>query len=710
MVCRVLLIASLVALLPLSGSVRADDPEPDQADDLAELTLEELLDTPIVAASGYEQHASAAPSSVTVVTAEEIRLLGHRTLNDILRSMRGVYVVNDRNYGYTGMRGFLLPGDYNSRVLLLIDGRRVNDAVYGQAPVGLEFPLSVDDIERVELIRGPGSAIHGSNAFLAVVNVITKSGRDLGGVRASVEGGALAPTLGAPRDDRRFLPRAVRGSLAYGERLLSDELELYLSGSFHAHGGQPELYFPEFDGATDATCVDHRTLAEIACDGVARGNDGEVAGLVFAKLGFRGLTVSGGLLHRNKDVATAAFETIFNDPAFYTIDDNGFVDLAYETELSSDLELRARIFFHHYYYAADYPYDYREESDAGAPLDELRVINREKTFAQTVGAATQVTHRFDWPGAAVDELVTSVGLDAESRFNQHQRNFDLGPGGMVYLDDDRSSDLVGAFGQVEARLLRRLRLHAGGRLDYYADAFGLTANPRVAAVYTPGAQTHIKALYGTAFRAPSAYERFYSGVQLAPSPDLEPERIRTVEGIIERYLSDEVRLLVAGYWYRVHDLIVQSQGEGGLPQYLNQPGDITAHGVEFEFQGRWSDFQSRMSYSWHRAEDERGERLVNSPRQLVKLALIAPLGAGVVGALEGIFTDERTNFRGAEISPFFISNLQLTRADVAPGLTASLSVRNLFDVAHAHPGSRDHRQDRIPQERRTIWLELTYAP
>ena len=708
MVSRVPLVVALAALFSVAGPARAGDGDPARDDELAGLTLEELLDTPIVAATGYQQRASAAPSSVTVITGEEIRQLGHRTLNDVLRSMRGVYVVDDRNYGYTGMRGFLLPGDYNSRVLLLIDGRRINDVVYGYAPVGLDFPLSIDDIARVELIRGPGSAVHGSNAFFAVINVITVDGRGQRGLRATAEGGALAPTLGSPADDRRLLPRAVRGSLSYGDRFLSDELGLYLSGSFHLHGGQPELYFPEFDGATDATCVDHLSLAEIPCDGIARSNDGEVVATAFAKARFRGFTLSGGALHRDKEVATAAFQTIFNDPAFHTIDEHGFVDLEYEGDLTERLELRARVFFHHYYYRADYPYDVREEADEGAPLGGFRVINRDQTTAQTVGTTAQVTHRLRRPGRAVDRLVTSLGVDAENRFEQHPRNFDLG--GAVYLDDDRSSIVLGAFGQLEARVLRRLRLHAGGRLDYHADSFGLAASPRIAAVYSPVDQTHLKALYGTSFRAPSHYERFYSGPLYLPSPDLEPERIRTVEGIAERFLDDDVRLLVAGYWYRIDDLIVQELNQEGLARFVNQSGHVTARGVEFEFEGRWDQVRARMSYGWQRAEDDDGERLVNSPRQLVKLAIIAPLGAGVVGAYEGLLTDERTSVRGAEIEARFVSNLKLTRADIAPGLTASLSVRNLFDVAYADPGSRDHRQERIPQERRTLWLALTYAP
>ena len=122
----------------------------------------------------YMQKVTEAPSSVTIITADEIRGFGHRTLADVLRTVRGFYVTYDRNYSYLGVRGFSRPGDYNARVLLQVDGHRLNDNVFGSALIGTEFPLDVDLIERIEIIRGPSSALYGTSAFFAVINVITK--------------------------------------------------------------------------------------------------------------------------------------------------------------------------------------------------------------------------------------------------------------------------------------------------------------------------------------------------------------------------------------------------------------------------------------------------------------------------------------------------------------------------------------------------------
>ena len=103
----------------------------------------------VYGASKYEQKVSEAPSSVTVITADEIRKYGYRTLAELLRSVPGFYVNYDRNYHYVGTRGFRRPGDYDTRVLLLVDGHRVNENVGDSPAFGTQFVLDVDLIHKV---------------------------------------------------------------------------------------------------------------------------------------------------------------------------------------------------------------------------------------------------------------------------------------------------------------------------------------------------------------------------------------------------------------------------------------------------------------------------------------------------------------------------------------------------------------------------------
>ena len=165
---------------------------------LPELSLEELMRIDagrVFGASERIQPVTEAPASVSFITAEEIARYGYRTLADILRGVRGMYVTDDRNFSLLGTRGFAKPGDYNSRILLLVNGHRVNDNVFGQAEIGAEFGIDPAMFERVEIIRGPASSLYGDSAFFAVVNVITRSGASLDGAAVALEAGTLGTLL-----------------------------------------------------------------------------------------------------------------------------------------------------------------------------------------------------------------------------------------------------------------------------------------------------------------------------------------------------------------------------------------------------------------------------------------------------------------------------------------------------------------------------------
>ena len=112
----------------------------------------------IVGASRRRQSLHEAPAAVSVITAAEIKRFGWRTLGEILGHVRGVYVSTDRNYSFVGIRGFGRSGDYNSRILVLVNGHALNEPIYMGALLGREFGIDVDLIERLEIIRGPGSS------------------------------------------------------------------------------------------------------------------------------------------------------------------------------------------------------------------------------------------------------------------------------------------------------------------------------------------------------------------------------------------------------------------------------------------------------------------------------------------------------------------------------------------------------------------------
>ncbi|WP_240142459.1 TonB-dependent receptor plug domain-containing protein [Nitrosomonas oligotropha] len=137
------------------------------AKDLEQMSIEELMNIRVVGASKYEQKQQQAAAAVSVITRKDIRTYGGRTLNQALASLPGIHTTYDYQYEYLGTRGFSQPGDFNSRVLITINGNRINDATYDQGPTRRDFPLDIDLIERIEFIPWSGSTIYGLNAMLA---------------------------------------------------------------------------------------------------------------------------------------------------------------------------------------------------------------------------------------------------------------------------------------------------------------------------------------------------------------------------------------------------------------------------------------------------------------------------------------------------------------------------------------------------------------
>ncbi|RKY92668.1 TonB-dependent receptor, partial [candidate division KSB1 bacterium] len=158
--------------------------------DIKDFSLNALLNIKISTAAKYAQKVSEAPASVTIITSEDIERYGYRTLDEILMSVRGFYTRNDRNYVYVGLRGFSRLTDYDNRILVLLDGHTLNEDIYGAPSFGTDLGIDPNIIERVEIVRGPGSALYGTGAMFAIINIITKKGNIIDGLNLRAETGS----------------------------------------------------------------------------------------------------------------------------------------------------------------------------------------------------------------------------------------------------------------------------------------------------------------------------------------------------------------------------------------------------------------------------------------------------------------------------------------------------------------------------------------
>ncbi len=529
----------------------------------------------VYGAAKYDQKVNEAPAAVTLITAEQIKKYGYRNFAQILDSVPGLFTSNDRNYGYLGIRGFNRPGDYTSRVLLLIDNHRLNDAVFDQGGPGTEMPIDVDLIDRVEIIKGPGSSLYGTNALFGVVNVITKRGRDLKGAEVSGEASSF---------------NTYRGRLSYGNKF-SNGLEMLLSGSYSNSEGHRELFYPAFASTNN---------------GIAKDADRDNLYYYTGKLSYGDFTLTGGHQWRKKNVPTAAFGSVFNDNRNRTVDERTYLDLVYQHEFANQLNVKARLYFDRYYYYGQSPYDIL---GTGTPPFTL---NRDSTEADWWGAELTATKRL------LDRHKLTIGTEYRDQFRLDQSNRDIDPPA-TYLNDKRHSSFVAAYLQDEWAIMDHLVLVAGARHDQYS-TFGGTTNPRIGLISTWN-KTTVKLLYGRAFRAPNPFEQFYAAnIGSKANPNIKPEKIKTYELVVEQYLGNHLRALGSLYQYNISGLISQTTDPADGNLFYDNVDDLTARGAEFTVEGKWpSGLEGRVSYAIQSTRnDQMDQMLTNSPQHLVR--------------------------------------------------------------------------------------------
>lgn len=200
--------------------------------DLTNLEIEDLARVRLFTASRHLADSRKAPAAITLIDRDEIARYGWRTLAELLRSVTGFYTAYDRTYDYVGVRGFLESGDYNARILLLIDGHRLNENIYDSAAIGTDFPLDLSLIDHVEIVRGPGSSLYGTNAELAVVNVFTRHPDN-------------QPAFEIASTYQSFAGRAAE----FTASLHRGGAAMLASGSIFRSNGPQRLFFPEYAAA-----------------------------------------------------------------------------------------------------------------------------------------------------------------------------------------------------------------------------------------------------------------------------------------------------------------------------------------------------------------------------------------------------------------------------------------------------------------------------
>ncbi len=631
--------------------------------DLSEASLEELSNIQVYSASKHMQSTSDAPSSVTVITADEIQKYGYRTLADILESVRGFYITYDRDYSFVGVRGFGRLGDSNNRILVLIDGHRINDNVFGEPYLGSEFLVHVDLIERIEIIRGPSSSLYGADAFFAVINVITRKPPQLKGVELSFAPGSFGTYVG----------RASYGGHYRG-------IDMMLSATFYNSQG-PTLFFPQFD--SPATNY-----------GITQNTDYESFQHVLATISFHGFTLQGLFSARDKGVPTGYYGALFNDPQTQNYDYHQYFDLSYQHSTSEKWDVTARTSY--------------DQARLQAPVGYSTGLPDGSTTVDTY------SFRGNWSdseakvsGTLLEKHKITLGTEIIDNPRQDQGSYT--PIGNVFIPVPSNSVIWALYGQDEFTILHNLTLSAGLRYDHYSD-FGGTTNPRLGLIYHVFHPTTLKLLYGTAFRAPEPFELEPDYAGFENSLQLKPEAIRSAEGVVEQQFGQHFTLSGSVFRNWISNLItLETDPSDSLEVYQNfEKADAT--GVEVELDGHLaSGLQGRASYSYTDADQPVTRQiLANSPQHLGKLNLSCPVvQQRLFASVDAQYTSSAQTLAGNTVSGFSVLNFTMLGHTLGKHMDLSGSVYNVFNKKYFNPGRPEDPEDSIQQDGRNFRIKLT---
>jgi outer membrane receptor protein involved in Fe transport len=562
--------------------VRAEEPDPAELD-----RLQAVLETDVVTgASRAQERSDDAPATITVVTADDFRRYGLRTLGDAINFLSVGLVAQDPLHAIeVGSRGVLINADYGNHVLLIIDGHTVNEQWNGTAyyEQGLGVPLEF--IDRVELIVGPGSVLYGSSAMLAVINVVTKRPRDTGGVAVVAEG-SLAPPQdvnGAPRlpDAANWLGGTGRVSLLAGHEttLAGARFEVSLGAEYYAHRGQsltfglqsglPNQWGPRSpEGAWGGTTTDS-WWTQVP------------SGMLKVRWGDFTLWVRGSIYSRG----TPAYDTFgtaadFDGPS-YERDRFLNVELGWSRTLSARFHLRARAYADLYEYVSSTStssFDFYGSGELREGLDPQNLTFRHELRGGASWAGVELQGTLDWLGDGRFPLM--FGVDGRLRHFEEQAEGVLDDGEVLYVANAYRADewQVGVYAQQRARLLPSLQLNVGARVDLQA-IFPARLSPRAALVWTLPWEGRLKAVFNSAYRAPSGYERYSEFSNQQSNPDLRPETVYTGEFSYEQRFGRHRALL--GAFVSSYEQMIQYvpvEGDEGVLSYQNSGSLLNAGG------------------------------------------------------------------------------------------------------------------------------------
>jgi outer membrane receptor protein involved in Fe transport len=623
----------------------------------------------VVGATRTAQRLGDAPASVSLVAGDEISALGYETVAEALRGVRGLYATDDRNYAATGIRGFSPVRDYTTRVLVTRDGHVLNDDWVGAGFVGRDFAVDLEDVERIEVVRGPGSAYYGPGAFFGVVNVVTVPP----GKGSAAEMGAAATSTGGTRAHART------------RLTLFSDLSLSASGGVSYSQGQ-SFEYPAFKDTPSA--------------GFVTDSDGEDAQHLSLRFRAGDLSLDAGWNRRAKDVPTASYSTVF-DPRHFaltgnvitrTLDTRTFVDGRFARTVGG-ARLELILTYDRSFYDGRWPY----AADGTTPAYLLYDYG----ITQWGGGEARLT--LAMPGR---QSVT-MGLSA-ARHEVRQ-----GAKGPSVFEDERDFTTGSLYLVDSITPSSRLALNLGVRLDRAGPRGDHSLTPRAAAILRAYEGGTTKLIFGRAFRAPSAYELYYNDGEETQKAALvlDPETVWTAELEHTHALDDRTYVVASLFGNHAQHLVqLVTDPSDKLFVFRNSSGRAQSVGAELEAKRTWRSgawILGALSYAYLRSDDE-ADRINSAPLTGLLKAYL-PASSGRAGlASELVYNAPRRDREGGLTDTMLLVNLVASGRVGTQHLRFRVGVYNLLDWDYSLPMGDEHVPLTLAQDGRSFLLHLAY--
>ncbi len=642
------------------------------------------------------QEVSKAPSIVTVITAGEIEKIGARTLPDILRTVPGFDFVKAGDFGdiNIGVRGVREATD---RVKLLIDGHSLNTPYSG----GIDFffdDLPLRNVKKIEIIRGPGSALYGANSFLAVINIVTKEASDIDGIEVATGFGTYDTQDYSVSFGKTFYDVDITGfANFYNTNGLSETIKE------DPMVGQPFSITP---GDTD----DSRNKVDL-----------------YLKSTYKNINLIGKYM--NKDVEP------FVGSNFVLTEDGenkfNFVmgEVNYKFDIGERLSVKPRVYYDQYdieFLVEPFPDGFVIPADVdgdgdfevfpngmiGQGIATNRRLGAEIQMDYEISEKNRFTLGFDYKWERQDNVTFHANFNPvnSASLGSVQDVSDTNWIRRVYRQ------VWAIYFQNEWNIADNLAFTFGVRHDHYSDFEG-TTNPRMGLVWDFMDDFTLKILYGQAFRAPAFNELYViNNPVLVGNTNLDPETIRTYEVGLGHKFTKRISANVNYFFNVMRDEILAGVTTAtGEAAPIDNRGGSNIQGIEFEtkadLSNYWSGAYVFANYTYQDAES-RGDPLPDVPKHKGNFGINFSITKYLNANLHSFISGPRVR---AEVDPrddspgYAITNLTLIAKDFFNDMKIKGSLLNLFDKKYDDPTPVNTIPTDLPRPGRTFYLELEYT-